>query len=129
MGSICDMHNAQRAAAVYEKDESFLSILKEFVGAKIESVSLSLNDPVGTISASFQVRMPDGEVETLEGPRLGETLESGVLGFDLQEQYEQDELRRLLTAAIADPENGLDERDRDAMRVELDELSNYYCGG
>lgn len=127
MGSICDMRDTHRTAAVYEQDATFLDPLRRFVGATIESVDLSVNDPIGTITASFNVRMPDGQVETLDGPRLAETHESGVLGFDLQDQYEQDELRGLLTAAVAEPENGLDDRDRDAMRAELDELPNYYA--
>jgi hypothetical protein len=128
MGSICDMHSASRAAAVYAQDPTFLDDLRRYIGATIESVSLSVNEPVGTISASFGVRMPDGEVETLEGPRLGETCESGVVGFDLQEQYEENELRRLIEAAVADPENGLDERDREALRAEIEDLPNYYGG-
>ena len=127
MGSICDMRDTHRTAAVYEQDETYLDPLRRFIGATIESVDLAVNDPIGTIAAFFNVRMPDGQVETLEGPLLAETHESGVLGFDLQDQYEQDELRRLLTAAIADPGDGLDDRDREAMRAELDELANYYA--
>ncbi len=126
MGSICDMRDTSRTAAVLEQDETYLDPLRRFIGATIESVDLSVNDPIGTISALITVRMPDGQVETLEGPRLAETHESGVLGFDLQDRYEQDELRRLLLAAIADADNGLDDRDRDAMRAELDELSKFY---
>ena len=126
MGSICDMHNANRAAAVFEEDPDFLSYLRGFVGATIESVDLSVNDPIGTIAAVFEVRLPDGETKTLSGPLLAETLESGIAGFDLQETYEQAELRRMLEAAIANPENGLDEDDRDALREELEDLPNYY---
>ena len=126
MGSICDMRDTSRTAAVLEQDGTYLDPLRRFIGATIEAVELCVNDPIGTISAVFIVRMPDGQVETLEGPRLAETHESGVLGFDLQDQYGPDELRRLLTAAIAAPENGLDDRDREAMRAELDELPNHY---
>ena len=126
MGSICDMHNANRAAAVFAEDPHFLSYLRGFVGATIEAVELSVNDPIGTISAFFNVRLPDGETKTLSGPLLAETLESGIAGFDLQETYEQAELRRMLEAAIANPENGLDEDDREALREELAELPNYY---
>ena len=126
MGSICDMHNANRAAAVFAEDPHILSYLRGFVGATIEAVELSVNDPIGTISAFFNVRLPDGETKTLSGPLLAETLESGIAGFDLQETYEQAELRRMLEAAIANPENGLDEDDREALREELAELPNYY---
>jgi hypothetical protein len=128
MGDICRMHDANRTAAVYEQDTTFLDDLRRYVGATIQSVALSVNDPIGSISAAFNVRMLNGEVETLAGPLLAEVSESGVLGFELQEQYEEDELRRLLAAAIADSDNGLDDRDRDAMRAELDELPNYYGG-
>ena len=128
MGDICRMHDAIRTTAVYEHDATYLDGLKRYIGATIESVALSVNDPIGAISACFGVRMPDGEVETLQGPLMGETCESGVLGFDLQEQYEEHDLRRLMEAAIAAPDNGLDDRDRDAMRAELDELSDYYGG-
>lgn len=126
MGSICDMHNANRAAAVFEEDPDFLSHLGGFVGATIESVEVSVNDPIGTISALFSVRLPNGDAQTLSGPLLAETLDSGIAGFDLQENYEQAELRRMLEAAIANPENGLDEDDRDALREELGDLANYY---
>lgn len=126
MGSICDMHNANRAAAVFEEDPAFLSYLRGFIGATIESVELSVNEPIGTISAFFNVRLPDGETKTLSGPLLAETLDSGIAGFDLQENYDQDELLRMLEAAITNPENGLDEDDRASLREELEDLPNYY---
>ena len=128
MGDICRMNDANRTAAVCEQDETFLDGLKRYIGATIEFVALSVNDPIGSISAAFSVRLPNGEVETLAGPLLAEVSESGVLGFELQEQYDEGELRLLLTAAIADADNGLDDRDRDAMRDELQGLPEYYGG-
>jgi hypothetical protein len=128
MGSINDMRNANRAAAICREDEGFLDYMRRYIGATVEAVQLSVNDPIGTIAALFTVRLDNGETQRLDGPRLAETFESGVLGFDLQEQYQQEDLRRLLEAAIANPDNGLDERDRDALREELEELPNYYGG-
>lgn len=126
MGSICRMNDTTRAAAIYRQDPDFLSPVRRYVGATIVGVDLSINDPIGTISALLTVRMADGTTEELDGPVLAEEMESGVLGFDLQDRYERDELRRLLEAAIADPDNGLDEHDRRAIRGELEGLDEHY---
>jgi len=120
------MNDTNRAAAILRQDADFLAPLRRFIGATIEAVDLSVNDPIGVISALLTVRMPDGTTEELDGPTLAEEMGSGVLGFELQDRYEKDELRRLLETAIADPDNGLDEHDRRAMRDDCERLSNYY---
>jgi hypothetical protein len=74
----------------------------------------------------YWVEMSDPELLGQDGFRADEDAESGVLGFDLQDRYERDELRQLLETAIADPDNGLDEHDRRAMRDECERLSDYY---
>lgn len=128
MGSICRMNDTNRAAAIFHQDPDFLAPLQRFIGATIETVDLSVNHPIGTISALLTVRMPDGTTEELDGPILAEEMESGVLGFDLQDHYGHDQLRRLLETAIADLENGLDGHDRRAMRDELEGLDGHYKG-
>jgi hypothetical protein len=126
MGSITDSRNASRAAAVLAKDPDFLAGLKSFVGSTILEVGVEVNEPIGTIKAFYRVATPDGEVHTIDGPTLMETYESGVLGFDLDERYSQDELRGLMEAAAADPENDLDDQDREGIREEIEELGNFY---
>jgi hypothetical protein len=117
MGSVCRMNETNRAAAVLRLDPDFLAPLRRFIGAAIEAVDLSVNDPIGTISALLTVRMPDGTTEELDGAVLAEDAESGVLGFDLQDRYPLDDLRRMLETAIADPDSGLDRYDRDEQRL------------
>lgn len=128
MGSICRMNDTNRAAAIFRQDAEFLAPLQRFIGATIEAVDLSVNDPIGVISTLLTVQMPDGTTEELDGPLLAEDAESGVLGFDLQDRYERDELRRMLETAIADPDNGLDRYDRDAIKEELERLDDQYGG-
>jgi hypothetical protein len=120
------MNDTNRAAAVLRLDPDFVAPILRHVGATIVGVDLSVNDPIGTISALLTVRMPDGTNEELDGPMLAETGESGVLGFDLQDRYTNDELRRMLETAIADPDNGLDVHDRLAIREELEGLDEHY---
>ena len=126
MGSVCRLNDTNRAAAILRQDADFLAPLRRYVGATIEAVDLSVNDPIGSISALLTLRMPDGTTEELDGPVLAEDAESGVLGFDLQDHFRQCELRRMLETAIADPDNGLDEHDRRAMRDDCERLSDYY---
>jgi len=126
MGSICDMHNAHRAAAVLERDPEFMAGLRAFVGATIEAVDMEVNEPIGTIRAYLTLRMPDGGEATMDGPTLREVTDCGVVGFDLQESYELDDLRGLIEGAIADPDNGLDGGDREALREELAGLADHY---
>lgn len=126
MGSICDMHNAHRAATVLERDPEFLGDLRRFVGATILSVETMVNEPIGTIKSFLNVRMPDGKETTVDGPTLREVTDCGVLGFSLEEEYEQDELRGLIEAAITDPNNGLGDDDRETLREELEALPDYY---
>jgi len=128
VGSICRMNDTNRAAAIFRQDAEFLAPLQRFIGATIEAVDLSVNDPIGVISTLLTVQMPDGTTEELDGPLLAEDAESGVLGFDLQDRYERDELRRMLETAIADPDNGLDRYDRDAIKEELERLDDQYGG-
>ena len=131
MGSICNMNNASRSAAVLAKDPNYLSYWQRFVGATITGINMVANDPnIGTITLVFTVSMPDGTnptTETLDGPTLREASDSGILGMGLEELYEEEtELRDLMTAAADDPTNGLDEDDRAAIREEIGELEEYY---
>ena len=126
MGSICDMHNAHRAAAVLERDPELLGDLRRFAGATILGVQTTVNEPIGTIRACLTLRMPDGSEATMYGPTLREVTDCGIVGFSLEEDYGQDELRRLIEGAIADPDNGLDDDDREALREELETLPDYY---
>ncbi len=126
MGSVCRTNDTNRAAAIFRQDPDFLAPLRRFIGATIEAVDLSVNDPIGVISAMLTLRMPDGTTEELDGPVLAEDAESGVLGFSLQDRYDEHDLRRMLETAIADPDNGLDRYDRDAIREELERLDDHY---
>jgi hypothetical protein len=126
MGSICDMNNANRAAAVRGEDPQFMAGLRAFVGATITAVDVEVNEPIGTIKAFFSIRLPDGTKTTVDGPMLGEVTDDGACGFGLEQVYEQAELASLLTAAIANTENGLDDHDREQLAEELVELPNYY---
>lgn len=126
MGSICDMHNAHRAAAVLERDPEFLGDLRRFVGATILSLETTVNEPIGTIKAYLALRMPDGTETTMDGPTLREVTDCGVVGFSLEDDYGQDELRGLIEGAVSDPDNGLDDDDRRALREELEALPDYY---
>lgn len=109
-----------------EQDPQFLDDLRQFVGATITGVEMTVNEPIETIRAFFNVRTPDGNETTMSGPMLREVTDSGIAAFDLQEEYDQDELRGLIEGAVADPDNGLDDDDRKSLREELAELPNYY---
>ena len=127
MGSICDMNNANRAAAVLAKDPEYLAYYRQFVGATITDIGMMVNEPIGSIAVVFTLTMPDGTEKTLDGPQLREVSDSGVLGMDLNDLYEDpEELRGLLTAAAEDPDNNLDDQDRAMIREELEELDSYY---
>ena len=127
MGSICDMNNATRAAAVLAKDPEYLAYYRQFVGATITGIGMMVNEPIGSIAVVFTITMPDGTEKTLDGPQLREVSDSGILGMDLNDLYEDpEELRGLMTAAAEDPDNKLDDQDRAMIREELEELDNYY---
>lgn len=130
MGSISDMHSTSQASAVLHEDADFLGWLRKYEGQTliVETVTYGPGETIGTIVAELTVRTSDGSTETIPGPNLREVTESGVCGYDLQDEYDQDELKAMLEAAIANPDNGLDENDRESLREDLADLAEYYGG-
>ena len=126
MGSVCDMNNAKRSAAVMQEAKGFLAGLKGLIGATVIDVGVEINEPIGTVKAFFRFQLPDGKQMSEDGPLLAEVTDGGICGFSLEESYEEAELRKMIEAAIANRENGLDDDDRERLGEELDELSNYY---
>lgn len=126
MGSICDERDTRRANAVLHEDPEYIDWLRNCEGATIASVDYGPGEAIGTIVANFSLQLPDGTTTTITGPTLREVTEDGICGFSLQFDYEQDKLRQLLTAAIANPGNGLDDDDRETLREELTVLPEYY---
>ena len=128
MGSICDMANTQRAAAVLEKapadHEGFpIPELRKYVGRKvtIKDVALS-NEHTTCVSAFATLTTEDGEDVMVDLGSVIDLADEGVCGYNLAEYFEPQVLRSMIEAAIADEANGLDADDRDSLREDLELL-------
>jgi len=128
MGDICRMHDTIRANAVLHEDPGFIGWLKKFEGqtVTVETVDYGPGETIGTLVAELTLRLADGTTETIEGPTLREVTEDGVCGYGLEFDYEEEQLRAMLQAAVDDPGNGLEDDDREALRDELGTLHEFY---
>ncbi len=128
MGSISDMHNTNRAGAVLARDPNRPDIAR-LVGKVVTIIDAGVGPGGSSVAVSGYIKLSiEGEPEVITID-LGDDLQladEGVCSYNLQDFYEEDELRAMIEATIADEDNGLDEDDRNQLREELKELESYY---